>query len=135
MRILIVDDDTELLDDLSYVMQRMGHVVMSCSDGATALEMLKKDGETKPDVILLDVFMPTMSGMEFRRRQLENMEIAEIPCIVISGYPLNGAYRHQLQATNAYYFSKPFNTGDLLKAIEEFDPSRKPRGGAQKPPV
>lgn len=114
MRILIVDDDQDFCEELADLLRQFDHDCLCLHDGSSALVTLRDFGQ--PDLILLDLGLPVMDGFEFRRQQLADPAIAAIPVIVISGYHLNGAWRHQLQARE--YFTKPLDVTGLLEAIE-----------------
>jgi len=114
MRILIVDDDLDFCEELADLLRHYGHDCLCIGDGSTALETVREFG--RPNLILLDLGLPVMDGFEFRRRQLADPEIADIPVFVISGYHLNGAWRHQLQAQG--YFAKPVRVSELIGAID-----------------
>jgi CheY-like chemotaxis protein len=79
--VLVVDDDEDVLEAISEALVQAGYSVLGASDGAEALEQLKT---ATPALILLDLYMPTMDGAEFRREQLRNPSSAAIPTVAIS---------------------------------------------------
>src|SRR4051812_7477254 len=79
--VLIVDDDAELRDVLAEFLVDEGYEVRSAPNGAAALAALEQGA---PSVILLDLAMPVMDGTSFRRRQLADPKLADIPLLVMS---------------------------------------------------
>jgi CheY-like chemotaxis protein len=80
--VLIVDDDPDILDTVAPVLEREGYQVRCASDGAQALAALARG--PRPDVILLDLMMPVMTGWEVLERAREEVELASIPVVVLS---------------------------------------------------
>jgi CheY-like chemotaxis protein len=91
--------------------------VVSAQNGREALEILQKG--VIPSVILLDLSMPEMSGWEFRRRQMEDPALADIPVIVISAVATRSeAERSDLEATA--FLDKPVPPLQLIELISKF---------------
>jgi CheY-like chemotaxis protein len=82
MRILVVEDDAPVRDGLLDVLLEEGHEPVGAANGAVALELLR-DG-LRPDVILLDLMMPVMSGPELRAALKRDAALAGIPVVVVS---------------------------------------------------
>jgi CheY-like chemotaxis protein len=110
-RILIVEDDFELREVLAESLLERGHAVESACDGRDALDHLTSG--PRPDVILLDLMMPNMSGWQFRARQLAMQGVAAIPTIVMS----TGANLQRAAITADYFVPKPVQMVALLSAI------------------
>lgn len=81
MTILVVDDDLDIREIVSEVLADEGYSVVTARNGAEALELLKT---VTPALILLDLNMPVVDGVEFRQRQRENAALADIPTVVMS---------------------------------------------------
>lgn len=81
--ILIVDDDAAAVDSLAAILTDEGYQVSSASNGKEALAYLR--GAVPPRVIILDLFMPEMDGWEFRREQLKDPRLSNIPVVVMTG--------------------------------------------------
>jgi len=79
--VLVVDDDRDIRETIEEILQYEGYEVRTARNGLDALGVAR---EVHPSVILLDLFMPVMDGTEFRRRQLEDGELAGIPVVIIS---------------------------------------------------
>jgi len=111
-RILVVDDDALIRDTLATALGDEGYAVRVAPDGRAALSSI---GNWRPDLIVLDLMMPVMNGVEFRAAQRSAVDTAQIPVIVLSA-----AHEVQSRAASlepAAVFTKPFDLGDLLEAI------------------
>ena len=82
MRLLIVEDDADIRESLGELLAAEGFTVCVADNGRTALDALAID--PLPDVILLDLMMPIMSGEQFRVAQLAEPRIADIPIVIMS---------------------------------------------------
>ncbi len=81
-KILVIDDDEDLRETVAAILELLGYRVMSASGGRAALELL--GSQPLPDLILLDLMMPEMSGWQFRAEQLKRPELAKIPVVVVT---------------------------------------------------
>jgi CheY-like chemotaxis protein len=115
MKILIVEDDADIRDALIYLLQSEGYETYQAKNGKEALSQL--DGPLKPDLILLDLFMPVMDGFEFRLKQLENPLIARLPVIVMSADMHDIEKKEQTKVL--HYLKKPLQLEDLLAMIKD----------------
>lgn len=79
--VVVVDDDADIRDTLVDLLEYQGYSVVCAANGAEALELLRR---VRPELILLDLCMPVMSGEEFRCHQLEDPLLAAIPTVVMS---------------------------------------------------
>ncbi len=114
--ILLVDDDPDLRDSLQLVLEMRGFTVEVARDGADALRQLATD--PLPRVVLLDLMMPGMNGMEFRAHQLLDTRIKGLPVVL-----LTGAGAHALDPTVSHGMTvlrKPFDFDHLLTLLDTF---------------
>lgn len=116
-KILLVDDEQDLVSSLAGLLQDNGYDVVSASNG---LEGLKKAEEDRPDLILLDIMMPKVDGYEVLRTLKISADISDIPVIMISARPETDSILRTLNLRAVDYFIKPFNSTDLLKSIEKY---------------
>jgi two-component system chemotaxis response regulator CheY len=112
MRILAVEDEPEYLEMLKLVMKSVGHSVIVASNGLEALKLL--EGE-KIDVILSDVKMPTMGGVEFHQKLRAKPEYANIPFIFLTAVSDLNAVKAVCEPGRDLLLSKPFPVDQLLK--------------------
>src|SRR5262245_40011816 len=93
--VLIVDDDLDILEGLAELLEFEGYVVSTAFDGQAALNHLR--GGLRPSVILLDLMMPGMNGWDFRAEQMKDVDLRDIPVVVITAAAVSEeALRSQL---------------------------------------
>lgn len=110
--VLLVDDEVPLLDSLSYTLKKEGYEVTTAADGLTALKLFHKQ---VPDVILLDLMLPEVDGMEFCWRI---RAFSDVPIVMLTAKDQDIDRVWGLQAGADDYVTKPFNTRELLNRIE-----------------
>jgi CheY-like chemotaxis protein len=114
--VLVVEDDADIRDMISQILEFEGYPVRTASDGSDALEQIRDGG--RPGLILLDLMMPVMTGWQFRAAQLEDPALADIPVVVISG---DGTVAAKAGAMNAAGFlRKPVDLTTLLETVGRF---------------
>jgi CheY-like chemotaxis protein len=122
-RILVVDDEPSIVKLVSTTLRTRGHTVYEAVDGVDAIEKAK---ELKPDLILLDIMMPRMTGTEARKKLHEDPKTADIPVIHLSAV---GDFEKQLEGMEdglTDYVTKPFVPRELAEHVEEFlDPVKR----------
>lgn len=110
--ILIVEDDRDITEMLALLLPDSGFEVSAAENGAEALGLLTS-GACSPDVILLDLMMPVMTGWEFRSRQLADPELAAIPVVVMTGIDDTSAIA---AARPDAWVAKPIDLDDVIDA-------------------
>jgi DNA-binding NtrC family response regulator len=111
-RILFVDDDPAVLNGLGAYFERLGHQVYRASSGKEGLELYEQH---RPDVVVLDIFMPGMSGMEV----LEILARRQAMVIMLTGY---GELENAIQAMRLgaeNFLTKPVDMAHLVAAVEK----------------
>jgi len=116
-RILIADDEPDLRRLVSFTLSRHGYEVMEARDGAEALEILKTE---RPDLILLDVMMPVLSGYDTLRAIKADESLADIPVVMLSAMSQSWEVAEGMEYGAADYICKPFNPTGLVERIEGF---------------
>ncbi len=114
--VLVVDDDEDLLAVLREVIEEEGYRVLTAPNGEAALDLLRS-GED-PCMILLDLKMPGMGGHEFRRRQLADARLADIPVVGFTGLWNGEEVAHQLALASC--LRKPVNLHHLLETVAHY---------------
>jgi CheY-like chemotaxis protein len=115
---MVVEDDRDTREVLKLILELEGMGVTEASDGFEALDRLhelRQGDPHQPCVIVLDIMMPRCSGPEFRRRQLDDPLIADVPVIVLS------AIADQLRMDELHAFAnvaKPFDPDQLVQVIK-----------------
>jgi len=127
--ILVVDDDETMRDAMVAVLESAGYEVIGERTATEALAHLRS-GADKPSLILLDLKMPGMSGVEFRAMQLQDRELAMIPVVFVSGFPNTlEAVQSAGRLGAAAVLAKPVDARDLLRVAGRLCPPRHPSIG------
>ena len=113
--ILIVDDTMYSLRVFSNLLAQEGYQVQTAQDGPTALEMVE---EARPDLILLDILMPGMDGIEVCQQLKENDRTSDIPVIFISALGEMIDKVKGFEAGGVDYITKPFQVEEILARVE-----------------
>jgi DNA-binding NtrC family response regulator len=113
--ILAVDDEADMLDVISYNLQRVGHTVLKAQSGAAALEIL--DGLV-PDLIISDVMMPGMDGVEFCGHVRARQELSLTPFLFVTAKTQSEDKYRGLRAGADDYIAKPFDLADLMARVD-----------------
>ena len=114
-RVLVVDDDSDMLALLAMHLHKEGFAVETASDGETALV---KVHESPPDLILLDVMMPGMSGFEACRRLKSNERTALIPVVLVTALEDTKSRVQGIEAGADDFLSKPVNREELVARVK-----------------
>lgn len=112
--VLVVDDDRDIRDVLTDALEAEGYRVITASDGQEALDWLRAS-TVRPCVILLDLMMPRMDGLQFRTEQLNEAPFAAVPVIVLSADPSVIATAKSLNFAGS--LRKPVQLEALLAAV------------------
>lgn len=115
MSILIVEDEHDIRAVLTEILEDEGYAVASVPNGLEALMFLQ---EHRPQLILLDLGMPVMTGWEFREQQRLNPTLADIPVIVMSATPHLSQTAAALHAANC--LDKPIELSTLLGMVKQY---------------
>jgi CheY-like chemotaxis protein len=116
-RVLLVDDDDDIRETLAEALGDIGHVIQQARDGREALDVLRAS-ETLPDLILLDLMMPIMDGVEFRREQQADIRLAGVPVVVLSADAAAGTRVAELGVREC--LRKPVKLATLVATIERY---------------
>ena len=113
--VLLVDDNEYVAETMSDFLLFMNYNVIVARDGNEAIQRAKAE---KPDVILMDIKMPGMDGLEATRRIRADDEMASIPIIVLTALAMPGDQERCLEAGANDYISRPVNLRTLIRAIK-----------------
>ncbi len=113
-KILIVDDDRQVSLALSIRLKAADYDVDVAGDGESGLQKL---AARAPDVVLLDMRMPGIDGLEVMRQMKRDPRLADIPVIFVSANAQENAKRAALNAGGKLFLEKPFESRALLDAI------------------
>lgn len=113
-KILVVEDDPRLKSNISELLQAEGYNTNCASNGLEALNYIR---EEVPDLIISDIMMPMMDGMEFIKRIQSNSNTSSIPFIFLTAKVEAFDIRNGMNLGADDYITKPFKTAELLKAV------------------
>ena len=114
-RVLVVDDDVEMLQFLQRILSRDGFDITTCSSGAEALLSLKS-GDVEYDVILSDVRMPSLDGLTLVNKLKEAGN--ETPIILMTAYGTVQSAVEAIKRGAHYYMTKPLQINDVRETIK-----------------
>ncbi|PIR18270.1 MAG: two-component system response regulator [Elusimicrobia bacterium CG11_big_fil_rev_8_21_14_0_20_64_6] len=116
-RILSIEDDVDLQQVFAYVLTKKGWTVTYAYDGKDGLQ---KALELKPDLILLDMMLPGLNGIEVIKALKENEATRETPVLVMTAYPGDEQFlKASVLAMGAVeYLAKPVHVDTLVKTVE-----------------
>jgi len=112
--ILIAEDERDIRDLIQFTLMFAGHKITAAANGAEALELAPK---VKPDLIMMDVRMPKMTGYEACREMKKIDEIKHVPVIFLSAKGQDEEKQTGIDAGAVAYILKPFAPDDLTRQI------------------
>ena len=115
-KILIVDDEPNIVASLEFLMRQKGYAVRVAGTGEEALAAV---GEFAPDLILLDVMMPRMSGYDLCQKVRENPDWSAIRIVMLSAKGREVEVTKGMAVGADAYVTKPFSTKDLIAKVDE----------------
>jgi DNA-binding response OmpR family regulator len=115
--ILVVEDETNIMDLIKYNLVREAYSVICVATGEAALAAVLA---RKPDLILLDIMLPGIDGYEVCRRIKSHRAMTQIPIIFVSARSAPADILEGFRAGADDYITKPFSTKDLIERIREF---------------
>lgn len=116
-KVLCVEDNTVNMLLVSRIVEAEGHELIKAEDGYTALDIL---GGTVPDIILLDINLPGMDGLELARRFKSDERLAPVPLIATTAQVLVGDRERCLEAGCDDYLPKPLDIRKLREVIRRY---------------
>lgn len=114
--VMIIEDETDAAELFGEMMRVNGFRVIKMFSSTPALAIIAQE---KPDVILLDIMMPDISGLEVLRFMRREPELAQIPVIVVSAKSMPNDIKVGLEAGASMYLTKPVGFQDLKNAVEK----------------
>jgi len=114
-RILVVDDETYIVELVKFNLEKEGFQVMVAYDGLSAIDMVKRES---PDLVILDIMLPHMDGLEVCRTLKNNQNFGTIPIIMLTarGEELDTVLGLELGADD--YIKKPFSPRELIARVK-----------------
>ena len=114
IRIVVADDDADILDLVVYMLTQAGFDALGVSDGVAALAAIESD---PPRMAILDIMMPGMSGIEVLRKVRASQTIADLDVILLTARTRDADVDTGFAAGASDYIIKPFSPRELLKRV------------------
>ena len=115
--VLIADDEPAILDFLNRALSRFGYEVHTATNGSQALAMVR---ELKPKLVVLDILMPGLDGVDVCKSMRSDVELAEIPVVFVSALALERLHQVADEAGATDYLPKPVALNELLNVVGEY---------------
>ena len=115
MKILIAEDEPLILQTLELKLKKEGYQVIGCTDGLDALQKIDTE---QPDLIITDIMMPYMSGLEVVRKVKQEENPSNIPVIVLSTMGQESIVEEAFELGADDYLKKPFSLSELSIRIK-----------------
>jgi CheY-like chemotaxis protein len=129
MKILVVEDVPSELKLARVVLTSAGHEVSEADTAQKALTVIR---EHPPELILLDLKLPDIDGLELIRQLKQNRTTQDMPIVAVTSYPDNWTQREALEAGCTVYVIKPIDARDLLQQITNIVVQRRNLKAPQK---
>lgn len=113
--VLIIEDEEDAAELFAEMMRVSGFRVIKTSNSAPAMAMITAE---KPDVVLLDIMMPEISGLDILRQMRSDPALVNIPVVVVSAQSMPTDIKHGMEAGASTYLTKPVGFFDLKEAVE-----------------
>ncbi len=114
-KILIAEDERDIRDLVAFTLRFAGHEVFTASNGEEAVDMAPK---VNPDIILMDVRMPRMTGYEACKLMKQNPDLKDIPVVFLSAKGQEAEIQQGLEAGAEEYLLKPFAPDQLTSHVK-----------------
>ncbi len=115
--ILIIDDEPKNIILLRDLLQVSGYLTIEVTNGKQGIELAKT---SKPDLILMDIQMPVMDGLEATRILKADATTRNIPVLALTSYAMKGDKERILEVGCDGYLAKPLDIKELLKTVAEY---------------
>jgi len=115
-RIFVVEDDRDIAELLAFNLRQQGFIVSTFSDGSEAYQEILKD---LPDLVLLDLGLPGLTGMEICKYIRNDQRTQKVPIIILTAKTADSDRREGLKTGADRFMTKPFSIRDVLKNVQE----------------
>jgi len=114
-KILVIEDNEQNLYLISFILEKHGHEVYAALDGQEGIDMATS---IKPDLILLDIQLPTMDGYTVARTLRQNSDLADTPIVAVTSYAMPGDREKAMEAGCSGYIEKPIDPENIGAQVE-----------------
>lgn len=116
-RILVIEDNETNMYLIGFILRKNSHEVIEARTGEEGVELAIKD---KPDLVLMDIQLPGIDGLEATRRIRKSEADNELPIITLTSYAMTGDREKSLAAGCTGYIEKPINPDTFMSEIEKY---------------
>ena len=113
--VLIIEDEEDAAELFAEMMRVSGFRVLKTSSSAPAISIMNAE---KPDVVILDIMMPDISGLDILRQMRVDPGLSSIPVVVVSAKSMPADIKNGMEAGASTYITKPVGFFDLKEAVE-----------------
>lgn len=117
--VLIVEDEENIVESLSFLLKREGFRVTSVLDGAQAMDRI---GAGRPDLLILDVMLPGVDGFEILRTIRSQPEIADLPVVMLTARMQQQDRRLAEEIGVNAFVTKPFSNANVISIVKDLLP-------------
>ncbi|HZK48096.1 MAG TPA: response regulator [Thermoleophilia bacterium] len=114
-RIVVADDDPDILNIVAMSLEAMGHEVHRATNGREAVALTKA---TAPDLVVMDLMMPEMNGYEATEALKADAETASVPVLALTAKAMRGDEERGRQAGVDAYVTKPFRISQVVEVVD-----------------
>jgi two-component system, cell cycle response regulator DivK len=115
--VLLIEDNEQNRYLATFLLERHGYEVVSASDGPMGIELAR---QTLPQLILLDIQLPSMDGYAVARELRGNPKLTDVPIVAVTSYAMPGDREKSMEAGCSGYIEKPINPETFVLEIERF---------------
>ena len=113
--IVVADDDVDIRDLVEFKLAALGHQIVTVADGSSAVEACR---ETQPDLAVLDIMMPGLTGLEAVRELRSTPALKDIPVILLTARAQHSDVQTGFDLGADDYITKPFSPKELASRVE-----------------
>ena len=118
-KVLIVEDNVLNMRLFNDLLEAHGYTVLQATDGIEAMRIARLD---RPDLIIMDIQLPEVSGLEITERLKADEELRSIPIVAVTAFAMKGDEEKIRQAGCDGYMTKPISIAGFMQAIEQYLP-------------
>ena len=115
-KILIIEDNLQNLRVVQLSLKDQGYLLLEATDGNDALKLALKE---RPDLIIMDIQLPGMSGIEITRKLRERPDFQQVPIVAVTAYAMRGDKEKALNLGFDAYLTKPISIRELASLVAE----------------
>ena len=119
-RVLVAEDEPNIVESLSFILIRSGCNVTSVSDGEAALTSIRAE---KPNVVILDVMLPKMNGFEVLKAVRSDASVKDIPIIILTAKGQSQDRRMAEEIGANAFVTKPFSNQHIIETVQKLTSS------------